>query len=76
MMMTRAVHISPKEWVLALHNDVNGRKGVGAWAPEAVTATYGRWDDRVQRVRGAIDAIRGMVGASAIQALDVMAGML
>jgi hypothetical protein len=75
-MITRAVTISPKEWVLALHNDVNGRKGVGAWTPAAVTAKYGHRDDRVQRVRGAIDAIRGIVRAQAIQALDAMVGML
>jgi hypothetical protein len=76
MLMTRAKTVDIREWLLALHNDVNGRKGVGAWTLEAVTATYGRWDDRVQRVRGAIDAIRGMVGGPAIQALDVVTGLL
>lgn len=76
MLMTRAKAVDIREWVLALHNDVNGRKGVGAWTLEAITAAYGRGDDRVQRVRGAIDAIRGMVGGPAIQALDAMTGLL
>ncbi len=76
LIRSRVVTIDIRNWLLALHNDVNGRKGVGTWTLEAVTATYGRWDDRVQRVRGAIDAIRGMVGAPAIQILDAMAGLL
>lgn len=76
LMISRTTSIDVRDWVLALHNDVNGRKGVGAWNLGAVTATYGRADDRVQRVQGAIDAIRGMVGAPAIQALDAMVGLL
>ncbi len=76
MLMTRTTTVDVREWLLALHNDVNSRKGVGAWASVAVTVKYGHWGDRVQRVRGAIDAIRGMVGAPAIQALDVMTGLL
>ncbi len=66
-----------KEWVLALHNDVNHRKGVAPWNAAAVTATYG--GDRTVRaaaVRAAIDAVRGMVGASAIKEFDAMAQKL
>jgi len=58
-------------WLLDLHNDVNGRKGVSAWTSEQMTAAYGG-DVAARRnaVRAAIVAIRGMVGLKAIQGLE------
>jgi len=71
--MVRHVAMDIKEWILALHNNVNEGKGVVGWNAATVSATYG--GDRAVRaaaVRAAIDAVRGMVGAAALQALDAL----
>jgi hypothetical protein len=61
-------------WLLDLHNAVNGQKtGVGAWTLDAMTATYGGdVGARRDAVRVAIDAVRGMIGARAIGALEAL----
>lgn len=73
-MMRRAApapEVDVGAWVLGLHNAVNGRKGVGAWALDAVTATYaGDIGARRAAVQVAIDAVRGMIGTRAIQGLE------
>jgi hypothetical protein len=33
--------VAARDWVRALHNAVNVRRGVAEWTPEAVTAAYG-----------------------------------
>ena len=77
MMMIRFVTTDIKEWLLNLHNDVNRRKGVAGWDAAAVTAAFGGdRGERVTAVRAAIDAIRGLIGGAALQALDALvAGM-
>jgi hypothetical protein len=75
--MMRRVVGDIKEWILALHNNVNEGKGLPGWSAAAVTATYG--GDRGARaaaVRTAIDAVRGMVGGAAIQVLDALAAAM
>jgi hypothetical protein len=77
MMMARRVVADIREWLLNLHNDVNRRKGVTGWDAARVSAAFGGDRDmRVTAVRAAIDAIRGLIGGPALQALDTLvAGM-
>jgi hypothetical protein len=73
LIMVRRVAVDIKGWLLNLHNDVNQRRGVAVWNQAAVSATYG--GDHVVRmaaVRVAIDAVRGMVGDAAINAMLAM----
>ena len=58
-------------WLLELHNAINGRKSVGAWTVDGMKEVYGG-DVAIRReaVRGAINSIRGMVGANAIAGLE------
>lgn len=77
LMMQRATpavaDIDIAAWLLDLHNAVNGRKGVAGWDLDAVRVTYTGGRDAV---RTAIEAVRGMVGARAIRALEVLLGRL
>lgn len=73
-MMRRAApapEIDIGAWLLELHNAVNGRNGVAGWNLDAVVAAYGG-DVGLRReaVRAAIAAVRGMIGARAIVALE------
>ena len=73
IMMSRRVAVDIKAWLLNLHNDVNRRRGVPVWTQEAVRATYGgEHVVRMAAVRAAIDAVRGMVGDAAINAMLAM----
>ena len=75
LMMRRAATVQADvdiaAWVLDLHNAVNGRKRIGAWTLDSMRATYGG-DVGTQRiaVQTAINAVRGMIGARAIQGIE------
>jgi hypothetical protein len=62
--------VSIKAWLLALHNDVNRRKGVPAWTPDMVTATVGAVRRRELDVL--ISLIMGKIGDAAYQILRKM----
>jgi hypothetical protein len=73
IMMNRRAAVDIKVWLLDLHNDVNRRRGVPVWTQAAVSATYGgEHVVRMAAVRAAIDAVRGMVGDTAINAMLAM----
>lgn len=63
-----------KAWLLALHNDVNRRKGVAEWTPEMVTAAAGRV--RRMDLEAQLRRIRNKVGDAACQILTSMIGGL
>jgi hypothetical protein len=75
-MMRRAVvvDVDIAVWLLDLHNAVNGRKGVGRWNMDSMTATYG--SGGAAAVRAAIEAVRDMVGARAIGGLEALLGRM
>lgn len=60
-------------WLIALHNDVNVRRGVAAWSPDAVSAVYGDGRVTIADLRSALHQIRGKVGE---QACQMLAGMI
>lgn len=66
--------VSIKAWLLALHNDVNRRKGVAEWTPEMLTAATGRV--RRMDLEAQLRRIRNKVGDVACQILTSMIGGL
>ena len=59
---------SARDWVLALHNQVNERRSVPAWTADQVMATYGSLtaDDAAAALTG----IRQLIGVRALRALE------
>lgn len=59
---------SARDWVLALHNQVNERRSVPVWTADQVVATYGSLtaDD----ASAALTGIRQMIGVRALRALE------
>jgi hypothetical protein len=58
-------------WILALHNDVNGRLGLqGPWTVAQVMATYGSGDKSVKTAAAvaALQGLQGVIGAEAYAA--------
>lgn len=61
-------------WILALHNDVNGRLGLqGPWTGTQVMATYGSDEKAVKAVKvaaavAALQGLQGLLGAEAYAA--------
>ena len=63
-----------KAWLLALHNDVNRRKGVSQWTPDMVSASVAAV--RKRELDALLRRIRGKVGDAACQILTRMIGRM
>ena len=63
-----------RQWVLALHNTVNERRGVPVWEEAAVVATYGVGDRALARrtARARLAEIRERLGDRAWRLLQLM----
>jgi hypothetical protein len=59
---------SVRDWVLALHNQVNERKSVPVWTAEQVTATYGGLT--AADATAALTGIRELIGVGGLRALE------
>ena len=62
------------EWVLALHNQVNERKGVAPWTITQVGATYSGLT--VADITASLSAIRELFGVIGLQALEALYAMV
>jgi hypothetical protein len=62
------------EWVLALHNQVNERKGVAPWTITQVGATYSGLT--VADITASLSAIRELFGVIGLQALEELYAMV
>lgn len=63
-----------KAWVLALHNDVNRRRGVAQWTPEMVSASVSTV--RRRDLEALLRRINGKVGVEACRILTRMIGVV
>jgi hypothetical protein len=62
------------EWVLALHNQVNERKGVAPWTITQIGATYSGLT--ISDITASLTAIREMIGLVGLQALEALYAMV
>lgn len=60
----------PRDWVAALHNDVNTRLGRPTWTMAEVLTAYGPLT-RADAV-AALGVVRGMIGSVGLAALDAL----
>jgi hypothetical protein len=61
---------SVRDWVLALHNQVNERRSVPTWSAEQIVATYGGLTAADATV--ALTGIRELIGVRALRALEAL----
>jgi hypothetical protein len=59
-----------RDWVLALHNQVNGRKSMPAWSAEQIVTTYGGLT--AADATAALTGIREMIGVRGLRALEAL----
>lgn len=57
-----------RDWVLALHNQVNERRAVPVWTADQITETYGPLT--VEDATAALTGIREMIGVRGLRALE------
>jgi hypothetical protein len=62
------------EWVLALHNQVNARKGIAPWTITQVGATYSGLT--VADITASLTAVREKIGVGGLQALEALYAMV
>ena len=62
------------EWVLALHNQVNERKGIAHWTIGQIGATYSGLT--ISDITASLTAIREMIGVVGLQTLDALCAMV
>ena len=74
--VTEGAGVDIVDWVLALHNDVNARRGTGiVWTTAQVQAEYGSADSVLYTAAAAaadMATVRPLMGGGVIAALDVL----